>query len=208
METGYFHGLPFNTPFGTDAMKPTWPLELHTVYGHVSNTLALLNCLKSVLKHADMTLEVNTQHFCNGAVPGLLKPEADMFSSVSTLVCRLITSSIELDIFSSFRRFFIDSQKFKLNTFLFLSTSLLLLSCWYPCDTAALSVRVQQTGLNINTKKKHYMLYWKILQWLTDTNFSKRLRYSLTIYSPTTNSRNNKKPKLHWLWYFTNQKLH
>lgn len=22
-ETGYFHGLPFNTPFGSDAMKPT-----------------------------------------------------------------------------------------------------------------------------------------------------------------------------------------
>lgn len=43
METGYFHGLPFNTPFRTEAMKPTWPLKPHTVYSHVPNTLTLLN---------------------------------------------------------------------------------------------------------------------------------------------------------------------
>lgn len=46
METGYFHGLPFNTPFGTDAMRPTWPLKPHTVYSPASNTLTLLSCLR------------------------------------------------------------------------------------------------------------------------------------------------------------------
>lgn len=59
---------------------------------------------------------------------------------------------------------------------------------WYCC--------IECQGSTNRTKHKHFkkkphMHYWKILQWLT--NFSRRLLYSVTIYSPATNSRNNNK---------------
>lgn len=62
------------------------------------------------VQHAGMALEVNTQHFWSAAVPGLLKPEADVFRSVCTPVCKFIITSMGLDIFLHLEDF-TDSQK-------------------------------------------------------------------------------------------------